>query len=49
VAQKFFLIDKDGTQIDSKDPIREAGKLLEEGFIVAIKGNGGIPYSYINY
>jgi hydrogenase maturation protein HypF len=38
---KVFLIDKDGTQIDSKDPIREAGKLLEEGFIVAIKGNGG--------
>ncbi|MCJ7770318.1 carbamoyltransferase HypF, partial [Candidatus Bathyarchaeota archaeon] len=24
-----------------KDPIREAGRLVEEGYIVAIKGNGG--------
>lgn len=24
-----------------KDPIREAGRLIEEGYIVAIKGNGG--------
>ncbi|MEM3507550.1 MAG: carbamoyltransferase HypF, partial [Candidatus Bathyarchaeia archaeon] len=38
---KVFLIDKTGAQIYSKDPIREAGKLLGEGFIVAIKGNGG--------
>jgi len=38
---KVFLVDKAGVQIESKDPIREAGKLLEEGFIIAIKGNGG--------
>ncbi|MEM2897598.1 MAG: carbamoyltransferase HypF, partial [Candidatus Bathyarchaeia archaeon] len=38
---RVSLVDEKGIQIDSNDPIREAGKLLEEGFIVAIKGNGG--------
>jgi hydrogenase maturation protein HypF len=38
---KAFLADKKGKVINSKDPIREAGKLLEEGNILAIKGYGG--------
>jgi hydrogenase maturation protein HypF len=38
---KAYLTTKKGELIDSKDPIREAGKLLEEGNIVAVKGNGG--------
>ena len=36
-----YLTTNDGQQIKSKDPIRETGKLLEEGYIVAIKGYGG--------
>ena len=36
-----YLTTNNGQQVDSKDPIREAGKLLEEGYIVAIKGYGG--------
>jgi hydrogenase maturation protein HypF len=31
----------DGRRVDSADPIREAGRLLERGQILAIKGNGG--------
>lgn len=38
---KVYLTDKKGRLIENKDPIREAGKLLSEGFIVAIKGYGG--------
>ncbi|MFQ6086435.1 MAG: carbamoyltransferase HypF [Candidatus Bathyarchaeia archaeon] len=36
-----YLTTSDGQQVESKDPIRETGKLLEEGYIVAIKGYGG--------
>jgi len=36
-----YLTTNKGQQVESKDPIREAGKLLEEGYIVAIKGYGG--------
>lgn len=36
-----YLTTNDGQQVKSKDPIREAGKILEEGHIVAIKGYGG--------
>jgi len=35
------LVTHDGRRIDSTDPIREAGRLLERGHILAIKGNGG--------
>lgn len=35
------LATNKGQRVSSKDPIREAGKLLEEGYIVAVKGNGG--------
>ena len=38
---KAYLTSNRGEPIESEDPIREAGKLLEEGSIVAIKGNGG--------
>ncbi len=38
---KVYLAANDGQPIEQKDPIREAGRLLEEGYIVAIKGNGG--------
>lgn len=35
------LVSHKGKRIDSTDPIREAGRLLERGHILAIKGNGG--------
>ncbi|MEM2816289.1 MAG: carbamoyltransferase HypF [Candidatus Bathyarchaeia archaeon] len=38
---KVYLTDRDGELIVCKDPIREAGKLISEGHIVAIKGFGG--------
>ena len=38
---KAYLTTKDGTLSDAKDPIRQAGKLLEEGNVLAVKGNGG--------
>jgi len=36
-----YLTDKKGDRVRSDDPIRDAGKLIDEGSIVAIKGNGG--------
>jgi len=38
---KAYLTTKTGQLLAHEDPIREAGKLLERGYIVAIKGNGG--------
>jgi len=38
---KAHLTTSRGEPLACKDPIREAGKLLEEGYIVAVKGNGG--------
>ena len=38
---KAYLTDNKGEKIEVKDAIREAGKLLAEGYIVAIKGYGG--------
>jgi len=38
---KAYLTSNRGEQIECKDPIREAGRLLDEGHVVAIKGNGG--------
>ena len=38
---KASLADRKGKVVSSKDPIREAGKLLEEGNVLAIKGYGG--------
>ncbi len=42
---KAHLASNNGELIDCEDPIREAGKLLEEGYVVAIKGNGGFHVS----
>ncbi len=38
---KAFLADRNGVEISCGDPFLEAGKLLAEGFILAIKGIGG--------
>jgi len=36
-----YLATSQGEPVNSEDPIREAGKLLEEGYVLAIKGYGG--------
>ena len=38
---KAYLTTKETEIIENRDPIREAGRLLSEGLIVAIKGYGG--------
>jgi len=38
---KIRLYGRDWEQIDVKDPVAEAAKLINEGYIVAIKGVGG--------
>jgi hydrogenase maturation protein HypF len=38
---EVYLTTNDGLPIETEKPIEEAGKLLEEGYIVAIKGYGG--------
>jgi hydrogenase maturation protein HypF len=38
---KAYLVSNSGEPIESEDPIREAGKLLDEGHVLAVKGNGG--------
>ena len=38
---KMFLLDRSGELIDVQNPIAEASRLLDEGYIVAIKGIGG--------
>jgi hydrogenase maturation protein HypF len=36
-----YLASNNGQTVNSSDPIREAGKLLEEGSVLAVKGYGG--------
>ncbi len=38
---RVYLTTNDGRLFECDDPIREATKLIDEGYIVAIKGNGG--------
>ncbi|MDH7563701.1 MAG: carbamoyltransferase HypF, partial [Candidatus Bathyarchaeota archaeon] len=38
---KAFLATSTGETVNNADPIREAGKLLQEGYILAVKGYGG--------
>lgn len=38
---KAYLTTSKGQLLSHKDPIREAGRLLEEGYVLAIKGYGG--------
>jgi len=38
---KVYLATRDGEPLSSADPVREAGRLVEEGYVLAVKGNGG--------
>lgn len=38
---KVYLTENKGDPVESEDPIADASRLLDEGYIVAIKGNGG--------
>ncbi len=38
---KAYLTTNNGKTVQTKDPVRDAGKLLSEGNILAVKGNGG--------
>jgi hydrogenase maturation protein HypF len=38
---KAYLTTRDGEQIQHDNPVREAGRLLSEGTILAVKGYGG--------
>ncbi|MCJ7559743.1 carbamoyltransferase HypF [Candidatus Bathyarchaeota archaeon] len=38
---KVYLTTRNGEPIQYEDPVREAGRLLSEGFVLAIKGYGG--------
>lgn len=38
---QVYLVDRSGEVIECKDPIQEAAKLIDEGLIVSVKGNGG--------
>ncbi|PUA34198.1 MAG: carbamoyltransferase HypF [Candidatus Terraquivivens tikiterensis] len=38
---RVYLTTNDGMLVECKDPISEAAKLIDEGYIVAVKGNGG--------
>jgi hydrogenase maturation protein HypF len=38
---KAYLTTRKGELLRSEDPVREAGKLLSEGYILAVKGYGG--------
>ncbi len=38
---KAYLTTKTGEPVNAEDPVREAGKLLSEGNVLAIKGYGG--------
>ncbi|MDW8061618.1 MAG: carbamoyltransferase HypF [Nitrososphaerota archaeon] len=38
---KVYLTDGHGFKVECVDPILEAGRLIDEGFIVAVKGYGG--------
>ncbi len=42
---KIYLTDSRGGEINCADPIKEAVKLIEEGFILGIKGNGGFHFA----
>lgn len=39
---RVMLYENDGTLIESKDPIEVAARLISKGYILAIKGRGGI-------
>ena len=39
---RMMLVDRRGEALEVDEPIREAAKLLKEGYIVAVKGIGGV-------
>jgi hydrogenase maturation protein HypF len=38
---RLYLVAGDGEPVPTSDPLREAAKLVDEGYIVAVKGIGG--------
>ncbi|MEM2577426.1 MAG: carbamoyltransferase HypF [Candidatus Bathyarchaeia archaeon] len=38
---RAYLLDANGGIVECRDPIREAGRLISEGCIIAVKGYGG--------
>ncbi|MFB3888407.1 MAG: carbamoyltransferase HypF [Candidatus Bathyarchaeia archaeon] len=38
---KAYLTTRNGEEVQASDPVREAGRLLSEGSVVAVKGYGG--------
>lgn len=38
---RAYLTDNNGEEVPIKDPVRQAGRLLSEGFVIAVKGYGG--------
>ncbi len=38
---RVWLVDRHGSRVEAKDPLRETARLIDEGSIVAIKGLGG--------
>ena len=38
---RVYLTDSQGCTIECDDPVREVAKLIDEGFVVGVKGNGG--------
>lgn len=38
---RTYLTTRDGELVSSADPVREASKLINEGYVVAVKGLGG--------
>jgi len=38
---EVYLTENNGDPVRSEDPIRDASRLLDEGYVVAMKGNGG--------
>ena len=39
---RMMLVDRRGEALEVDEPVREAAKLLKEGYIVAVKGIGGV-------
>ncbi|MCX8198866.1 MAG: carbamoyltransferase HypF [Sulfolobales archaeon] len=38
---RLWLTDRSGSKVETKDPLLEAAKIINEGYIVAVKGLGG--------
>ncbi|MEM1532724.1 MAG: carbamoyltransferase HypF [Desulfurococcaceae archaeon] len=38
---RLWLTDRSGNKVEAEDPVLEAAKIIDEGYIVAVKGLGG--------